>query len=131
MRILLDTNAYSGWKRGNAGLLGIVRESEHVLVSSVVIGELLFGFRLGSRYQHNARELREFLDRPCVSALPVTAITAERFGRIAAALRRRGTPIPTNDVWIAAQALESGADLVSSDRHFDLIDGVARVEPEG
>ncbi len=130
MRILLDTNAYSSWKRGHEGLKDIVRVAEHVLMSSVVIGELLFGFRLGTRYQRNSRELREFLDRSCVSPLPVTTATAERFGRIAAALRLRGTPIPTNDVWIAAQALESGADLVSSDRHFDLIDGVARVHPE-
>jgi tRNA(fMet)-specific endonuclease VapC len=99
-------------------------------MSTVVIGELLFGFHLGARYRRNARELREFLDRPCVSAIPVTPVTAERFGRIAAALRLRGTPIPSNDVWIAAQVLENGVDLVSSDRHFDLIDGVVRITPE-
>jgi predicted nucleic acid-binding protein len=98
-------------------------------MSSIVIGELLFGFRLGALYERNASELREFLDRPQVSALPVTPLTAERFGRVAAALRRRGKPIPTNDAWIAAHALETGADLVSFDRHFEWIEGVAWVDP--
>jgi tRNA(fMet)-specific endonuclease VapC len=129
VKILLDTNAYSGWKRGHTGIVEIVRGSEHVLMSSIVIGELLFGFRLGALYERNASELREFLDRPQVSPLPVTPLTAERFGRVAAAVRRRGKPIPTNDVWIAAHALESGADLVSFDRHFERIEGVAWVDP--
>jgi tRNA(fMet)-specific endonuclease VapC len=59
----------------------------------------------------------------------VTLETADRFGRIAAALRRRGTPIPTNDVWIAAHAFESGAELLSFDRHFEQIDGLAWTDP--
>jgi predicted nucleic acid-binding protein len=56
-------------------------------------------------------------------------VTADRFARLAVALRRRGTPIPTNDLWIAAHALEAGADLVTLDTHFDLIDGLAVVHP--
>lgn len=65
-----------------------------------------------------------------MSFLPVTLVTADRFGRVAAALRRRGRPIPTNDVWIAAHAMESGADLVSLDRHFfGEIEGLAWVDP--
>ena len=59
--------------------------------------------------------------------LTVTFVTADRFGRIATALREKGTPIPTNDIWIAAQAMEAGADLVSSDAHFGLVEGLAWV----
>ncbi len=129
MRRLLDTNAYSAWKRGHPGMLEIVRGSELLLLSAVVAGELLYGFRRGARHDQNVRELQDFLDRPQVSFLPVTYVTADRFARIASALRRRGTPIPTNDIWVAAHALESAADLVSFDGHFDRIDGLAVVNP--
>ena len=57
-------------------------------------------------------------------------MTADRFGRIAAALREKGRPIPTNDVWIAAHAMESGAELITYDRHFGFIDGLVWTRPE-
>lgn len=122
MKILFDTNAYSALRRGNEVVAEHVRRSEEVLLSAVVVGELLFGFRNGSRYEENARELRAFLEDPNVSLLPVTWETADLFGRISAVLRKKGKPIPINDIWIAALALESGADLVSSDPHFGHID---------
>ena len=62
---------------------------------------------------------------PGVDLLPVTLTTADRFGRIAAQLREKGTPISTNDIWIAAQAMDVGADLLSSDTHFSAVDGLA------
>jgi len=102
----------------------IVRRAEHILLSSIVVGELLFGFRRGSKYAANLRELEDFLDSPVVSFLPVTMTTADRFARIAANLRDKGTPIPSNDIWIAAHAFESGADLVSFDSHFGSVDGL-------
>jgi len=86
-----------------------------VLVSIVVAGELLFGFRNGSRYEENAQALRAFLADPNVRLLPVTWDTADQFGSISALLRKKGRPIPTNDIWIAAHAMEAGADLLSSD----------------
>lgn len=129
MNRLLDTNAYSAWKRGHPGALEIVRGSDRLILSAIVAGELLFGFDQGSRQAQNQRELQEFLDRPQVHFLPVSYVTADRFARVASALRRRGTPIPTNDMWIAAHALESAADLVSFDRHFENIDGLALVNP--
>lgn len=129
MRTLLDTNAYTAWKRGDAAVNELVRRSEELVLSSIVAGELLFGFRCGSRFEHNRRELDDLLRSPYVSFLPVTLVTADRFARVAAALRRKGRPIPTNDVWIAAHAMESGADLVSFDRHFGEIDGLAWVDP--
>ncbi len=129
MKILLDTNAYSAFLRGHADVVRRVRGAEHVLLSVVVAGELLFGFRNGSRYEINRRELEEFLANPFVSLLKVGLVTADRFGRIAAALKRKGRPLPTNDIWIAAQAMESGAELLSFDRHFAEVDGLAWVEP--
>ena len=129
MKILRDTNAYSTLLRGHAGVVRHVRGSEQVLLSAVVAGELLFGFRNGSRYEANRRELEEFLASPYVTLLPVGLVTADRFGRIASALRRKRRPLPTNDVWIAAQAMESGSELLSFDRHFAEIDGLAWIEP--
>ena len=113
MRILLDSNAYSGMMRGDGQISAMVRDATEVLMSAVVIGELLYGFRNGSRFERNAADLRSFLDNPYVSLVPVGAVTADRYSRIAAALRAKGRPIPTNDVWIAAHAMETGADLVS------------------
>src|SRR5687767_13577882 len=115
MRRLLDTNAYVALKRDHEVVARLVRESTKLLLSVVVIGELLFGFRNGSRYDRNLRELNEFLNHDRVEVLPITRTTADRFGRIAAALRKRGTPIPSNDIWIAAHTVESGGELVTFD----------------
>lgn len=127
MRVLLDSNAYSHLKRGHRPVAELVRGSEAILVPLVVIGELLYGFRNGSRLERNVRELHAFLDSPHVSVPAMTFTTADRYSRIASALRAKGRPIPSNDVWIAAHAMESGADLVSYDRHFGEVDGLAWV----
>jgi tRNA(fMet)-specific endonuclease VapC len=131
VRILLDTNAYSALKRGHEGVLELVRKSEHLYLSTIVLGELYFGFRQGARYDTNHRDLESFLERPQVSLISVTAVTSDRFGRIASSLRQKGTPIPSNDIWIAAHAMETGADLVSFDRHFDHVEGLATHYPRG
>ena len=125
MGILLDSSAYSHLKRGHRRVAELVRTSEEVLLSLVVIGELLYGFRNGSRLERNVRELHAFLDNPYVTVAAMSFTTADRYSRIAASLRAKGRPIPSNDVWIAAQAMETGADLVSHDRHFEEIDGLA------
>ena len=127
MKILLDTNAYSALRRGHEFVTEQVRRSEEVLLSIVVIGELLFGFRNGSRYDENARALEAFVEDPHVRLLKVTWETADLFGRISARLKRTGRPIPTNDIWIAAHAMEAGADLISSDPHFGHIEDLAWV----
>lgn len=129
MRILLDTNSYSDLARGFSPLSGRVRRAEVVLLSSIVAGELLGGFRRGTRFRENLADLERFLAQPRVRLLPVTGPTADRFGRIYAALRRRGKPIPTNDMWIAAQAMETGAELLSSDPHFQYVEGLAWTDP--
>ena len=129
MKRLLDTNAYVALKRDHAGVVAIVRESTEIAFSMIVIGELLFGFRNGARFDRNARDLEALLSNQRVMVLAVTRTTADRFGRIAAALRKAGTPIPSNDIWIAAHALESGGELVTFDRHFAAVPGLAWVCP--
>lgn len=124
MRILLDTNAYSALFRGEETVATRVRHADHVLMSTIVVGELLFGFRYGRHYEANRRELEEFLGSAYVTLLPVTFVTCDRFSRIAAALRQKGRPIPTNDIWIAAHSMESGADLLSFDHHFKEVEGI-------
>lgn len=125
MKVLLDTNAYTALFRGDESVASRVRQADHVLMSAIVVGELLFGFRNGRHYDENRRDLEEFLDNAYVTLLPVTFFTCDGFARIAAALRRKGRPIPSNDIWIAAHAMESGADLLSFDRHFEEVDGLA------
>lgn len=124
MRALLDTNAYSALMADRGRVAELVRRADVVLVSAVVLGELLFGFRNGTRYGKNRAQLDAFLSRRFVQTIEVTVETAERFGLIAAQLRRRGTPIPTNDVWIAAHAMESGGHLLSFDRNFEVVEGL-------
>ena len=130
MRVLLDTNAYTALLRGHAEVAALVRRSGEVLISPVVAGELLFGFRNGARYEANRRQLDAFLESPFVRFLDITLATADRFGRLAEKKKKKGRPIPSNDLWIAAQAMETGADLVSFDKHFAEIDGLAWIRPE-
>jgi predicted nucleic acid-binding protein len=129
MRVVLDTNVYSALMKGHVGVAERVRRAEQVLFSAIVVGELLFGFRAGTRYERNLEELESFLSHPMVEFLVVSKITADRFGRIASSLRKKGKPIPTNDIWIAAHAMEYGADMISFDKNFEAIDGLALVRP--
>ncbi len=127
MKILLDSNAYSEFMRGNNRVREIVHGAEEILMSAVVVGEQLFGFRQGRRFEQNFAQLRSFLERPYVTFVPVGPVTADRYSRIMTALKAKGRPIPTNDVWIAAHAMETGADLVSADRHFEYVDQIVWV----
>lgn len=125
MRILLDSNAYSHLKRGHPRIADLVRASEQVALPFVVIGELLYGFRHGTRLERNLGELYDFLANPRVVTPAMNLTTADRYARIATALRTKGRPIPSNDIWIAAHAMETGADLISFDQHFASVDGLA------
>lgn len=125
MKVRLETNVDAALLRGHAGVADRVRRAEHILLSTIVAGELLFGFRAGGRLAKNLAELQAFLDNPYVDLVPVTYTTADRFGRVAAALRAKGRPIPTNDMWVAAHAMETGAELLSFDQHFEAVDGLA------
>lgn len=125
MRLLLDSTAYALFFRGHKQVGELVGGADEVLLSAIVVGELLAGFRGGSRFEQNVADLRDTLDSPRVTFVPVGSVTADRYARIVASLRDKGRPIPANDAWIAAHAMETGADLVSADRHFEHVDGIA------
>jgi predicted nucleic acid-binding protein len=94
---------------------------------TVVVGELEAGFRLGGRAEANLDELEQFLAQPVVELLHVDRDVASLFAQIVVQLRARGTPIPTNDIWIAACAARSGAPLLTYDRHFRAVDRIGVV----
>lgn len=124
MKILLDTSAYVMFKQNITDAVEIIVRAELILISPIVLGELMFGFRNGTRFKKNMGELNNFLEHEIVELLQIGEITSDRYSRIAAKLKSKGTPIPTNDIWIVAQAIEYGAELITSDRHFEKIDGL-------
>ena len=124
VKILLDTSAYVGFKRNAVETVEIIVKAELIIFSPVVMGELMFGFRNGTRFKENMDDLDRFLKHEAVDLVPIGKITSDRYSRIAVNLRKQGTPIPTNDIWIAAQAMEQGAELITSDHHFDKINGL-------
>jgi len=124
MKLLLDTSAYVEFKRNVVEVVEIIVRAELILFSPVILGELLFGFRNGTRFKENMDDLNKFLQHEVVKLVQIGEITSDRYSRIAAKLKRQGTPIPTNDIWIAAQTMEHGAELITSDQHFETIDGL-------
>ncbi len=124
MKLLLDTSAYVEFKRNVIEVVEIIVRAELILFSPVVLGELMFGFRNGTRFKENMDNLSKFLQHEVVKLVQIGEITSDRYSRIAAKLKHQGTPIPTNDIWIAAQTMEHGAELITSDQHFETIDGL-------
>lgn len=122
--VALDTNAYAAFKRGSPEVLAVLQQAERILLSVTVLGELLAGFAAGSREAENRKELALFLDSPRVVLTPAPQATADLYALVFAALRRKGRPVPSNDLWIAAAALEHGAALLTFDAHFSEIDGL-------
>ncbi len=129
MKVCLDTNAYSNLRRGNQKLLDLLNGCDEILVPAATCAELTYGFLRGGRMDENESLLNSFLEEEHVSFQPVTQSIAERWGYVKAALAQKGTPIPENDIWIAATALETGARLVSYDHHFDAVGGLIRIAP--
>ena len=124
MKILLDTSAYVGFKCNVVEMVEFIVRAELILFSPVVLGELMFGFRNGMRFEENMGDLNRFLNHEAVELVQMGKITSDRYSRIAVQLKRQGTPIPTNDIWIAAQTMEHGAELITSDHHFERISGL-------
>jgi tRNA(fMet)-specific endonuclease VapC len=122
MKVLIDTNAYSLYRMEHSLIVRKIADSESILVSPVVLGEILFGIRNGSRFEHNMSLLTRFLEHEAVEVVPIAEVTGPVCEGLQ--LRRQATPIPANDMWIAAQAMEHGAELVTSDRHFERIPGL-------
>jgi tRNA(fMet)-specific endonuclease VapC len=128
-RILIDSCAYTRFVAGDRSVLEALSSAGTVFVSVFVLGELKAGFKVGSNEALNKRILGAFLDKPSVEILPAGEDTADFYARIWSALRKAGRPIPTNDVWIAAQAMETGSILVTFDTHFSQVPGLRIWEP--
>jgi len=121
MKICLDTCAYSHFKRGTLSAVDVIFRARWVGISTIVLGELRTGFRLGRHFDRNEEELKEFLDSPVVHLLEVDNMAAYHYAETVAELRRAGTPVPTNDIWIAAIAIREGAMVITYDGHFKRI----------
>ena len=116
--VLLDTNAYVAFKRGTPAAVEVLTHVPRIGINSIVLGELLSGFAIGTRAEANRQELQQFLTSERVHQLVIDAETAAQYAIVYWELRRRGRPIPTNDMWIAASALQHGFAVFSDDRHF-------------
>lgn len=117
-RYCIDTSAYSHFKLGDAGIVDLMDSAEWIGVPSIVLGELWTGFLQGQWMKKNEAELREFLANPVVELLTADHDVARIYGEIVVDLRKAGTPIPTNDIWIAAVAARAGATILTYDIHF-------------
>ncbi len=123
-KVLLDTNAYVRFLAGDENVLACLAQADRVFMSVFVLGELFAGFRGGAKEKKNRQILDRFLAKPSVCVLDATRETAEYFGMIKNALKKSAHPIPINDVWIAAHALETGAVLATYDSHFLAVPGL-------
>ena len=122
--LCLDTNAYSGFMRGDEGAVALIESADQVWLPFVVLGELRAGFLKGSRSGVNEAELADFLASTHVAVAGAGDATGRIYARVFDTLRRRGKPIPANDLWVAACALEQHAALFSFDTHFDAVEGL-------
>ena len=130
-RLVLDTSAYSRFRAGDTRVRDLIAEAESVLVPAPVLGELHGAFEMGSRTRENRVALSEFLSEPLVQVISVDDTVARHYGRVYAGLRRAGTPIPANDMWIAACALDQGGCLLTFDHDFDQVAGLDRLVLDG
>ena len=125
MKLLLDTNRLSDALSENEEVLDVLESAEAIHVPVVALGELRAGFLAGGRAAKNEARLMWFLSQDGVEVVAIDGPVSHRYAELHAALRRRGTPIPTNDLWIAALAVESGLVLYTRDAHFSRVPGLA------
>ena len=122
--ILIDTNAYASFKKNEAPIIEIIQQAELIIISPIVIGELMVGFESGNRAKQNKIEFQKFLESSRTIIHPITVDTSQFFSQIHGILKSKGKPIPTNDMWIASQALEHGCVVCTHDKHFRYIEGL-------
>lgn len=119
MRLALDTNAYRAVMSGREDAVRLASSAETLGMPVPVLGELRYGFAGGTRLRQNEAALLKFLDSPRVKLLACDEQTTHFYAAVMIQLKRQGTPIPSNDAWIAALALQHGMTLLTYDRHFD------------
>jgi tRNA(fMet)-specific endonuclease VapC len=124
--LALDTNRYTDMTRGEPSVLQTVRLADEVWLPFIVLGELRTGFAAGIREASNEAALRRFLLKPGVGILYADDQTTHHYASIYRQLRKQGTPIPTNDMWIAALVLQHSLALFARDAHFDALPQLAR-----
>lgn len=122
--IILDTNAYTAFKTNDSRVVELLTQVDYIGMSSIVLAELYSGFKLGNKEKKNRQELELFLNSPRVDILTVDQGTADFYALIFSELRKKGSPIPTNDIWLAACALQRGLTLATFDQHFNNISGL-------
>ena len=127
MRIAIDTNRYVDFARGLAEAVSRLRAVDRILVPLIVLGELRAGFLGGSRAPDNEANLVRFLNSPRVDVLLADEETTHHYARLFHQLRRQGTPIPANDVWIAALVVQHQLYLFARDDHFDHLPQIPRL----
>jgi len=127
MKVALDTNRYIDLCRGVAETVNVVEEAEAVLLPFVVLAELRAGFAYGQRQADNERVLRRFLLKDGVQTLFPDDQTTHHYASVFRQLRIQGTPMPTNDMWLAALALQHNLVLHARDKHFDALPQIVRV----
>lgn len=125
-KVLIDTNIYSYAMKGDIDVTNHMKQIDVIGISTISLGELLSGFKGGRREETNRNELNVFLDSPRVVVHSIDEGTADFYASILDNLRSAGTPIPTNDIWIASVAFQHGYRLFSKDKHFSSIPGIVR-----
>ena len=121
IRVMLDTSAYSALLRGHGEIKQAIQEADEIFLNPVVLGELLAGFAMGGKEKRNRDILKDFLASPRIEVVTLDDETSERYAAIITYLRSRGTPIPTNDLWIAATAMQYGLKLLTTDTHYQKV----------
>ncbi len=115
---VIDTSLYSSFMKGEVEAESLIQNADLLMISPIVLGELWSGFKSGNQEKNNRNNLDSFLSSPRVSITTIDQDTADAYSVIYSHLRDIGTPIPTNDLWIAASALQYGARIATRDRHF-------------
>jgi len=122
--VLIDTNAYAEFLRGNEKVKSILENCKEIILCPIVEGELKSGFKNGNQLEKNLREFNLFIDVEKVSRMIIDNKVSDFYSEIVTELRKKGTPIPTNDIWICACARAFDLTVLTFDKHFNNIEGV-------
>jgi tRNA(fMet)-specific endonuclease VapC len=126
VKLVLNTNRYTDLCRGDVSVVETIELADEVWLPFIVLGELRAGFAVGSQGPRNEAVLRRFLLKPAVGVLFADEQTTHHYAAVFRQLRKQNTPIPTNDIWIAALVLQHSLILFARDAHFDALPQLPR-----